>query len=214
MTESGNDSVKTPGAGGRVSTAAPGDMPAGEPAGSETREKRPPGGRRKELIIALSAIVGAAIAALVIFIFTGTVTLRAEKLTRALIDGDGEAAVSLLPDKVLAQAALEAGTGEDEAKKAIARRLGAAVSDYGPVGKPKAKAGDARELAGRELEAILDLYAQIGLEPSGAVTVDVAVTNGDTTADVPVTMVKLGILWYADYTSLDDIACRIAGVGK
>lgn len=212
-TESAPETAGLPDTGSAPGTESPDKSGPGASSSAKTTEGGKPN-RKRGLAVALSAVGVVVLAAISIFIFTGTVALRAERLARALIDGDGTAAVRLLPAKVISEAAAEAGIDETEAKSLIARRLDTAVSDYGPVGKPEAKAGDVRELAGRELEAILDLYAQIGIEPSKAAEVRMSVTYGGESSSLTLTMVKVGLLWYADYTSLDDLACRIAGVGK
>lgn len=176
-------------------------------------KKGEPWSRKKKLTVAALAVAGVILAAAIVLGITliadrpeGT----AEDLVRALISGDGEAAVELLPEKVIEELAREAAADIDETRRALAESLGAAVEVYAPAPtEAQARADKSRAITGEELEALRDTYGQIGLTLRKAAAVDVTVGGGT----VPVRAVKLGLWWYADYTAIEDTAYAIAYLG-
>lgn len=176
-------------------------------------KKGEPWSRKKKLTVAALAAAGVILAAAIvlgIMLIADRPEGTAEDLVRALISGDGEAAVELLPEKVIEELAREAAADVDETRRALAESLGAAVEVYAPAPtEAQARAGKSRAITGEELEALRDTYGQIGLTLRKAAAVDVAVGGGT----VPVRAVKLGPWWYADYTAIEDTAYAIAYLG-
>ena len=95
-TESAPETAGLPDTGSAPGTESP-DKSGPDAKGPAKTAKGGKPSRGRGLAVALSVMGVVVLAAISIFIFTGTVSLRAERLARALIDGDGTAAVRLLP---------------------------------------------------------------------------------------------------------------------